>query len=47
MKDKKINKSITIDKTIAKQGEDQAKKECRSFSSLVEYLLDTYIRKTK
>ena len=40
---KKVNKSISIDPKIAKESEEQAIKERRSFSSLVENLLDTYI----
>jgi len=46
----KTNRSISIDNTILNDGEKQAKKERRSFSSLVEYLLDKYLtalKKTK
>ena len=39
----KVNKSITIDEDIAKAGEEQAVKERRSFSSFVEYLVDSYL----
>jgi hypothetical protein len=39
----KVNKSVTIDEDIARAAEGQAKKERRSFSSLVEYLLDVYL----
>lgn len=43
----KINKSVTIDEDIAKAGEKQATKERRSFSSLVEYLIDSYLMALK
>ena len=36
--------SITIEKTLEKEGRTQAKKEHRSFSSLIEYLLDSYLK---
>jgi|GEM_PF-2598575 len=39
----KVNKSITIDENIVKKGEEQAVKERRSFSSFVEYLMDSYL----
>jgi len=39
----KVNKSVTIDEEIAREAEKQAEKERRSFSSLVEYLLDSYL----
>ena len=43
----KTSRSISIDKTILSAGEKQAKSERRSFSSLVEYLLDKYIKYLK
>ncbi len=43
----KVNKSITIDEDIAKAGEEQAVKERRSFSSFVEYLVDSYLMTLK
>jgi len=35
----KTNSSVTIDPVVMKAGKRRAKIECRSFSSLVEYLL--------
>jgi hypothetical protein len=39
----KVNRSISLDEDIAKAGEEQAGKERRSFSSFVEYLIDSYL----
>lgn len=39
----KTIKSITLDIQIAKDGMEQAIKERRSFSSLIEYLISTYL----
>jgi len=46
MTTKKI-KACSIDENIAIEGEQQAKKERRSFSSLVEYLLAEYLASLK
>jgi len=43
----KVNKSITIDEDIVKKGEEQAVKERRSFSSFIEYLMDSYLMALK
>jgi hypothetical protein len=43
----KVNKSITMDETIANEGEKQATIERRSFSSLIEYLLNNYLMALK
>ena len=43
----KVNKSITINEDIAKAGEEQAVRECRSFSSFVEYLVNSYLMALK
>jgi hypothetical protein len=43
----KVNKSITIDEDIAKAGEEQAIKERRSFSSFIEFLVDSYLSAIK
>ena len=37
------NTSVTIDEETLKDGQKQAKAESRSFSSLVQYLLNTYL----
>ena len=39
----KKNTSISIESEILKDGQKQAKAESRSFSSLVQYLLSTYL----
>jgi hypothetical protein len=44
---KKINTSITIDKTVLKDAKEQAKFEKRSFSSLVELLIEKYLTSKK
>ena len=43
----KVQKSITMDSEIATEGEKQAKSERRSFSSFVEYLVDSYLKQVK
>ena len=43
----KKGRSITIDKQILTKGEYQAKKESRSLSSLIEFLLNSYLTKIK
>jgi predicted CopG family antitoxin len=40
----KVNKSITIDKDVAKLAQEQAKIERRSFSSFVEFLIHYYLK---
>lgn len=43
----KVIKSITIDPEVFNEGRSQAKKERRSFSSLVEMLVDAYVNSIK
>ncbi len=37
--------NVTLDKEISKKGMEQAKKESRNFSSLVEWSLKQYLEK--
>lgn len=41
----KVSRSISIDAKILRAGEEQAKKERRSLSSLIEFLLDKHLNK--
>ena len=43
----KKGRSITINEQILSDSETQAKVECRSLSSLVEFLLKSYLDKIK
>lgn len=43
----KENTSITIESELLNKGQEQAKKERRSFSSFIEFLIDKYLKSTK
>lgn len=43
----KLRAGVSIDAALLQQGKQQAKKESRSFSNLVEHLLRQYLAKVK